>query len=63
MGLRASVTLMGAPEVTSKTKGWGGETLCNFDGGFSYLVLTIFFLKIMKTLYKKNVLFYNFFFQ
>ena len=32
--MRDCATLMGASEVTSKDKGWGGETLGNFDGGF-----------------------------
>ena len=27
-------TLMGASEVTTETKGWGGERLSDFDGGF-----------------------------
>ena len=31
---RGCATLMGASEVTSETKGWGGERLCDFDGGF-----------------------------
>ena len=44
MGLRGRATLMGASEVTSETNGWGGETLCNFDGGFSTWYLQ-FFLK------------------
>ena len=27
-------TLMGASEFTFETEGWGGERLCDFDGGF-----------------------------
>ena len=32
--MRDSATLMGASEVTSETKRWGGERQCDFDGGF-----------------------------
>ena len=32
--MRGCATLMGASEVTSEAKGWGGERLCDFDGGF-----------------------------
>ena len=33
--MRGCATLMGASEVTSQTKEWGGERLCDFDGGLS----------------------------
>ena len=29
--MRGCVTLMGASEVTSETKGWGGERLCDSE--------------------------------
>ena len=32
--LLGCATLMGASEVTSEGLGWGGERLCDFDGGF-----------------------------
>ena len=32
--MRGRATLMGASEFTSETKGWAGERLCDFDGGF-----------------------------
>ena len=32
--MRGCATLMGASEITSQTMGWGGERLCDFDGGF-----------------------------
>ena len=32
--MRGCATLMGASEVTSEAKEWGGERLCDFDGGF-----------------------------
>ena len=32
--MRSCATLMGTSEVTSETKKWGGEKLCDFDGGF-----------------------------
>ena len=31
--MRGCATLMGASEFTSETEGWGGERLCDFDGG------------------------------
>ena len=32
--VRGCATLMVASEFTSETKGWGGERLSDFDGGF-----------------------------
>ena len=32
--MRGCATLMGVSEVTSELQGWGGERLCDFDGGF-----------------------------
>ena len=32
--MRVCATLMVASEVTYETDGWGGERLCDFDGGF-----------------------------
>ena len=32
--MRGCATLMGASEVNSETEEWGGESLCDFDGGF-----------------------------
>ena len=32
--MRGCATLMRASEVTSETKGWEGERLCDFDEGF-----------------------------
>ena len=32
--MRGCATLMVASEVTSESREWGGERLCNFDGGF-----------------------------
>ena len=32
--MRGCATLMVASEVTSETKGSGGEKLCDVDGGF-----------------------------
>ena len=33
--------MMGASEVTSETKGWESERLCDFDGGFPKLPLRL----------------------
>ena len=32
--VRGCATLLVASGLTSETEGWGGERLCNFDGGF-----------------------------